>query len=90
MSIQGTLTPAEKLAGMILPNGWTVIAIATEQPGATGGCFSVGYKVKHDNEREAFLKTIDLSHAFQDPDPLRELQRLTETFNFERDLLEKV
>lgn len=83
------LTPAEKLEGMDLPNGWTVVEKLTKRPGATGGFFSVGYKARHKDHGEAFLKAIDCSRAFAADDPMRELQRITETFNFERDLLEK-
>ena len=89
MSSLGALTPAQKLDGMVLPHGWTVLAQVTKNPAATGGFFSVGYRVKHANGHEAYLKAIDLSRAFAAIDPLRELQQLTETFNFERDLLEK-
>jgi serine/threonine protein kinase len=49
----------------------------------------IGYTVRHDNGNEAFLKAIDFSDAFRSADPARELQPLLETFNFERDLLEK-
>jgi eukaryotic-like serine/threonine-protein kinase len=86
---EAALTPAEKLEGLDLPNGWTVIEKLTKRPGATGGFFSVGYKARHKDHGEAFLKAIDFSSAFAAPDPARELQSLTETFNFERDLLEK-
>ncbi len=74
---------------MILPNGWTVLAQVNKKPGATGGHFSVGYNVRHDTGHEAFLKAIDFSRALASSDPARELQELTETFNFERDLLAK-
>jgi len=86
---EGELTPAEKLEGMELPNAWTVTERILKRPGATGGHFSVGYKVRHKDGLEAFLKALDLSDAFAADDPLRELQLLTETFNFERDLLER-
>lgn len=83
------LTPAQKLDGQKLPNGWTVLTQVNKKPGATGGFFSIGYKVRHENGNEAFLKAIDFSDAFRSQDPARELQPLVETFNFERDLLEK-
>lgn len=89
MSSLSLLSPAEKLENLTLQNGWTVLEQVNKMPGATGGHFSVGYKVRHDNGREAFLKAIDFSEAFRSPDPARALQPLTETFNFERDLLEK-
>src|SRR2546423_1538510 len=89
MSAPAVLNPAEKLDGRVLPNGWTVVGKITKKPGATGGHFSIGYKVVHNDGRVAFLKALDYSSAFASADPLRELQTLTETFNFERDILEK-
>lgn len=83
------LSPAEKLSGVMLPNGWAVTGQINKKPGATGGCFSVGYNVRNGSGHEAFLKAIDFSGAFASPDPSRALQLLTETFNFERDLLAK-
>lgn len=74
---------------MALSNGWTVVGHINKKPGATGGHFSVGYKVQNDNGRVGFLKAIDFSRALASNDPARELQALTETFNFERDLLGK-
>ena len=84
-----TLSPAQKLTGLQLPNDWTVISLINKKPNATGGHFSIGYLVKHKNGREAFLKAIDFSRAFQSSDVSRKLQELTATFNFERDLLNK-
>lgn len=89
MSSPDSLVPAAKLEGKSLPNGWAVLAPVEKKPGATGGFFSIGYRVRHDDGREAFLKAINFATAFASGDPARELQRLTETFNFERDLLEK-
>jgi eukaryotic-like serine/threonine-protein kinase len=86
---ESELIPSEKLEGMELPNDWTVVERICKRPGATGGHFSVGYKVRRKDGLEAFLKALDLSNAFAADDPLRELQELTETFNFERDLLER-
>jgi eukaryotic-like serine/threonine-protein kinase len=84
------LTPAEKLVGQVLPGGWTVCSYINKQPGATGGFFSIGYVVKHENGKDkAFLKAIDFSMAFSSSDPTTELEKLTQTFNFERELLQK-
>lgn len=83
------LTPAGKLEGLKLDNGWTVVEKISKKPGATGSHFSIGYKVTNDDGREAFLKALDFSNAFAADDPARALQELTETFNFERDLLER-
>ena len=84
-----TLSPAQKLTGLQLPNDWTVASMINKKPNTTGGHFSIGYLVKHKNGREAFLKAIDFSRAFAASDVSRELQDLTATYNFERDLLNK-
>ncbi len=84
-----SLSPAQKLTGLKLQNNWTVVSMVNKKPNATGGHFSIGYLVKNKSGREAFLKAIDFSRAFASADPSRELQELTETFNFERDLLNK-
>jgi len=72
-----------------LGNGWRVVEKVTKKPKSTGGAFSVGYKVKHADGREAFLKALDFSEAFNAPDPPSELARLTELYLFERNLLAK-
>lgn len=82
-------TPAGSLVGLTLENGWFVDSLINPKPGATGSHFSVGYKVSHKDGRSAFLKAVDFSGALRSTDPTRALQKLTESFNFERDLLEK-
>jgi serine/threonine protein kinase len=88
ISLDGAV-PAAKLAGITLNNGWEVVELLQKLPGATGGHFSLGYKIKNTDGRTAFLKALDFSRAFQSADPARSLQELTETFNFERDLLQR-
>jgi eukaryotic-like serine/threonine-protein kinase len=80
--------PSEELEGLEVSDGWIVIEKISKHPGATGGFFSCGYKVKKE-KNIAFLKALDFSEAFSHPDPARRLQELTEAFNFERDLLYK-
>jgi serine/threonine protein kinase len=80
--------PSESLSGLKLNDGWEVVEKLSKHPGATGGSFSCGYKVK-DDKNVAYLKALDFSEAFKDPDPPRRLQILTEAYNFERDLLLK-
>jgi hypothetical protein len=43
-----------RIEGLKLPNGWTVLAQINKKPGATGGHFSRGYKVRNDTGQEAF------------------------------------
>ena len=77
---------ASLMAGMTLPSGWRVIEKVDLPPGGTGSAFSVGYIVELDGQR-AFMKALDYSAAFQSGDTPRALQKLTEAFNFEVDVL---
>ena len=83
------MRPALRLEGLELDGGWKVIQQLHRSPTDTGGYFSVAYKAVDKNGKEAFLKALDFSKAFQSPDPARELQAMTEAYNFERDLLNK-
>jgi serine/threonine protein kinase len=78
---------AEALEGVALPHGWAVIVKVTPLATATGGMFSVGYVVRHEDGREGFLKVLDYSAALLSPDVPRALQAMTEAYNHERDLL---
>lgn len=77
------------LKDLKLKEGWRVKSIIHKHPQGTGGNFSVGYLVVNKDGRKAYLKAIDYSAAFENPDPPRALQALTTAFNFERDLLAK-
>jgi eukaryotic-like serine/threonine-protein kinase len=79
---------AHNLLGLTVGNGWKVIAKHVRADGASGGRYSVCYYVERNGER-AFLKAIDFSRAEKAEDFAREMQKLTEAFNFERDLLNK-
>jgi len=80
--------PSEALKGIPVSDGWFVTEKIHKNIEATGGFFSCGYKVQRGTDI-AFLKALDFSEAFNDPDPARKLQELTEAYNFERDLLYK-
>ncbi|MBU8921214.1 MAG: protein kinase [Bacteroidales bacterium] len=83
------MKPSECLEGLSLHGGWKVKSIIRRLPNSTGGHFSIGYLVEDSTGREAFLKALDFSGAFQSPDPPRKLQAMTTAYNFERDLLAK-
>ena len=83
------MKPAECLTNLKLKDGWTVVSIIKPAPRSTGGHFSIGYLVRNSNGKKAYLKALDFSTAFQAPDPARELQSMTEAYNFERDILTK-
>lgn len=83
-------TAAEQLAGLTLAGGWKVTARMQQNPSATGGNFSVGYLAEGANGQRAFLKAIDFERVmrtWKGVDILRALQAMTESYNFERDVL---
>lgn len=81
------MKPAEMLSGRLLDGGWMVGDRIEMGPDSTGGHFSVSYKVTSKHGKEVFLKALDYSGAFSSDDPARELQRMTEAYNFERDVV---
>ncbi len=84
-----TSRPASRLLGVQLAGGWHVVERLKRLPGQTGGAFSIGYIVARDDGTKAFLKALDYAGALGSRDPARVLQELTETYNFERDLLKR-
>lgn len=80
--------PAAHLVGRVLPGGWTVTELVNQDPGGTGGCFSVPYFVTSGAGEKAFLKALNFQAAATGPgDIVERLNTFTETFKFERDLL---
>ena len=82
-------TPAQRLAGRKLSNGWRVEKLLDRPAGSTGGQFSISYIVRSVTGERAFLKAIDYTKALSSMDPAKELQILTAEYLFERNLLEK-
>lgn len=82
-------TPAQRLGGIELQDGWRVIDTIPRSPGGTGGYFSHGYLVQSQAGIKAYLKALDYSAALRDHDPARALQQITTLYNFERDLCVK-
>ncbi len=80
--------PADDLVGRLLGERWTV-QTRLGSPGGTGGRFSTSYLATDYNGSEVFVKALDFSSALESDDPATELQRLTEAYIFERDLLKK-
>lgn len=82
--------PAEKLEGTVLPNGWTVRKPLALPDGHTGGFFSFGYLVEHQDGRRGYLKALDFFEPlYFASDPALELRDLTQAFVWERDLHER-
>jgi hypothetical protein len=81
--------PIEALAGMTLNNRWRVIELIQRDAVQTGSVFSVGYVVEDNkNGSRAFAKVLDFSRALQADDTARALNQMTESYIFERSLLE--
>ena len=78
--------PATQLEGLELKSGWKVKKCIDRKEGATGGRFSCSYVVEKDGQK-GFLKAFDFSDAFLTPNVIDELNRLTASYVFERDLL---
>jgi serine/threonine protein kinase len=76
------------LMGLRLDNGWEIVNQVALGSGATGSNFSVGYIVRKPTGEQGFLKALDYVTRLQfSSDPARDLQAMTEAFNFERDIL---
>ena len=77
------------LVGVDLGEGWTVTSAVSPSPSGTGGNFSLGYLAHHASGREGFVKVINYEAVLFSVDPTAELQRITEAYNFERDLVDR-
>lgn len=77
----------EQLAGHVTDDGWTLESLVKKQSYQTGSCFSVGYLVKHQDGRSGFLKALDFSRAKMANDTMLELESMTRTYNFEKNVL---
>jgi serine/threonine protein kinase len=86
------MNPAEMLEGMKLDSGWDVVEKIIKRPNATGGFFSTGYRVRHQDGKEGFLKAMDYSNAFDNPDPKLAsllLNQMTDAYLFEKELCDR-
>jgi serine/threonine protein kinase len=84
------MTPASQLKGLKLDGGWTVVNPAARKPNATGGFFSVGYIVQHDDGRKGFLKALDYVKVMQHVNAPHLMQAMTAAYLFEVGLCQKV
>ena len=94
----GSITdqPAAHLLGLELVNGWRVTELLVPEPGHTGGAFSVGYLAERTDVdglptgELGFVKAIDFSKWREfGTDFVSALKAMTESFTFERELVEK-
>lgn len=87
--------PCELLKGKLLTGDkrdgtWTVLDKIEKRPDSTGGTFSVGYKVQHDDGTLGFLKATDTGLFTRASKNGSQLERFTRTLNeqaFERNIL---
>lgn len=87
--MEATKSPAARMEGLKLNEGWIVSEKIDRPPGHSGGCFSHSYRLTREDGRQAFLKALDFTEALRAPEATRVLQALTEAYNFERDVLER-
>jgi len=79
---------ASNLTGKTI-HGW-VVEEKNQKSDGTGGCFSSGYRVRHeDTKRRAFLKAFNLEYAFSGGSLIDHLNQMTSDFKHERDLAQK-
>src|SRR3954454_13839222 len=83
--------PAERLQGRRLEGGWTVVDLLDRPAGSTGGNFSVGYKVRHDDGTWAFMKAHDYARAISHnvSEFSKVLEDMLAAYNFEKELNEE-
>lgn len=83
-------TPAELLTGITLDGGWSVTGRTPISSVTTGGFFSVGYVAEQADGSRGFVKALDFHKAISGTgDPIDAVNKVTEAFAFERDLLER-
>lgn len=80
--------PAAQLTGMELEGGWKVVRRLKRSEGATGGLYSIGYLVEHQDGRTAFMKAHDYARAISQnvANFSSVLEDMLAAHNFERDL----
>lgn len=88
MTYTAVQSPAQRLLGHDLAGGWIVVEKLSTGENNSGGWFSVSYKVERKDGSQGFLKALDYTKSLRaGADPLRHIQALLTSFNFERDLL---
>lgn len=86
--MQSAINPSKCLEGLELEGGWTVGPLISRPPNSTGGNFSQHYRVHRADGTPAFLKVLDFHAAFEGADFTVDIQRASEFFNYEREILQ--
>lgn len=82
-----TISAAKSLEGVKLSDEWTVVSRVEHPEDHSGARSSVGYLARHSSGILGYVKALDYGAILESVDPAREMQRATEFFNAERDLL---
>lgn len=80
--------PSNEMQGLTLSTGWTVLEKISKPHGSTGGAFSVPYIVEK-QQKQAFMKVIDFTEAIKSPDFMKVVQKLSSSYNFEKEVLDQ-
>ncbi len=76
----------DPLIGKVLSGGWIIRERVQRHAKQTGSNFSIGYIVQRGTET-AYMKAFDFEEALSDPEPIKALEQMSSSFNFEVDLL---
>jgi eukaryotic-like serine/threonine-protein kinase len=87
MTLESERGPIHDLVSRRTDDGWEVLELVVPKSYQTGGFFSVGYLARHDNGRMGFFKALDFRRALDADDPTHELEKMLNTYNFERGVL---
>lgn len=81
--------PAARLQpGDVLGDRWTIQKRMTRSMHGSGGMFSVTYLARDARGNVGFVKAMDFHEGLKADDPAMEIERMTQSFNFERGVLE--
>lgn len=86
ISTSHPITAKDKMEGLTLASGWTLVERLKPSASSSGGNFGAGYKATRGSEI-AFVKAIDFVDALSASDPLVELGKLAALATFEKDVL---
>lgn len=83
-----TVQPRNQLVGRTIRDGWKIVERLDKKEGDSGGTFGTGYLATRDEGEMAFVKAIDFMSSMQGENIAATLLRVTQEFEFERQVLE--
>jgi eukaryotic-like serine/threonine-protein kinase len=84
----GAVHPRDQLLGRTIRDGWKIVERLDKKEGDSGGTFGTGYLAKRGEDELAFVKAIDFMSSMQDENIAATLLRVTQEFEFERQVME--